>query len=209
MDSINQQGMTPINNAEAYATANTGFTLVSLWGDSNRLTFYFAPPPRTNIPTDGQMTGNVRWDPSQFPGANCSGFRVFTDVQTGPRPPLCCNLDGQHYGVAPTKRIGQFSARTAGGHAALGGGGVSSCDYTVSAIARNWFHNTSATSLALLANSEGGSNQQVGNLHSAGYMFSVGWSGMKVSSPIRSPPTRTTRCCAAWRDRRRSAIRAS
>jgi hypothetical protein len=124
------------------------------------------------------MTGNVHWDPKTFPGANCSSFRVFTDVQTGPRPLL--QSDGLHYGVAPTKRIGQFSARAAGGHAALGGGGVSSCDYTVSAIARNWFHNTSATSLALLANSEGGSNPQVGNLHSAGYMLPVGWSGMSV-----------------------------
>jgi hypothetical protein len=175
LDSINQ-GMTPINKAEQAVTASTGFTLTTLWGDNNRLTFYYAPLPRTNIPTDGQMTGNVRWDPNQFPTANCSSFRVFTDVQTGPRPLLMS--DGQHYGVAPTKRIGQFSAHPAGGQALSGG--ISSCDYTVSAIARNWFHSTSASSLAAPANSSGGSNAQFGNLHSAGYMLPVGWPGTSV-----------------------------
>jgi hypothetical protein len=169
-------GMKPINQAEQYATANTGYILTTLWGDSNRLTFYYAPPPRTNIPTDGQMTGNVHWDPKTFPTANCSSFRVFTDVQTGPRPLL--QSDGQHYGVAPIKRIGQFSARAAGSSGLSGG--VSSCDYTVSAIAARWFHSTSATSLAIPNGSTGGGNAQVGYLHGAGYLRPVGWPGTSV-----------------------------
>jgi hypothetical protein len=154
----------------------TGYSLVALWGDSNRLTFYLAPLPRTDIPATAQMTGTVRWDPAEFPSANCSSFMVFTDVQTGPRPLL--DSDGQHFGVAPTKRIGRFSTRASGGRTVSGG--VSSCDYTISALAPNWFHNTSATTTAAPANSEGGSNPPVGNLHSAGYMHPVGWSGVSV-----------------------------
>lgn len=175
LTSINE-GIAPVGQAEQKAAASTGYNLITFWGDSNRLTFYYAPLPRTDIPADAAMIGNVRWDPTQFPTANCSSFKVFTDVQTGPRPLLLS--DGHSYGVAPTQRVGHFSARPAAVRATLGGGG--SCDYTISGLPRKWFHNTSATTTAVPPNASGGSNPQLGNQHSAGYMLPVGWDGLSV-----------------------------
>jgi len=165
-------GIAPIGNAEQQAASATGYHLMGFWGAYNRLTFYYAPAPITDIPTGATMTGNVRWDSTQFTGANCNTFRVYTEVQTGPRPLLLA--DGQSYGVAPTKLVGQFSARPALAHATLGGD-AGSCDYTISGLPVNWLEHTSASTSAQPVASAGGSNPQLGNLHSVGYMLPVGW----------------------------------
>jgi len=171
-------GIAPIGNAEQQAASATGYHLMGFWGAYNRLTFYYAPAPITDIPTGATMTGNVRWDSTQFTGANCNTFRVYTEVQTGPRPLLLA--DGQSYGVAPTKLVGQFSARPALAHATLGGD-AGSCDYTISGLPVNWLEHTSASTSAQPVASAGGSNPQLGNLHSVGYMLPVGWDGLSAT----------------------------
>ena len=176
-DSINR-GLKPVSEAEQRAASATGYHLMGFWGAYNRLTFYYAPAPITDIPTGATMTGNVRWDSTQFTGANCNTFRVYTEVQTGPRPLLLA--DGQSYGVAPTKLVGQFSARPALAHATLGGD-AGSCDYTISGLPVNWLEHTSASTSAQPVASAGGSNPQLGNLHSVGYMLPVGWDGLSAT----------------------------
>jgi len=198
--SINE-GIAPVGQAEQKAAASTGYNLITFWGDSNRLTFYYAPPPRTDIPADAAMIGNVRWDPNQFPTANCSSFKVLTDVQTGPRPLLLS--DGHSYGVAPTQRVGHFSARPAAVRATLGGGG--SCDYTISGLPRKWFHNTSATTTAVPPTPPAAAIRSSA-ISTAPATCSRSAGTASASFPIRLPRTRITSCCAAWRDRQRWAI---
>jgi hypothetical protein len=176
LNSINK-GLGPVAQAEQSAATSTGFNLVTMWADHDRLTFYYAPAPRTDFPKGAAMTGNVRWDPRQFPAANCSSFHVYTDVQTGPRPLLAS--DGESYGNAPRQRIGQFSAHPATSQTSISGNG--SCDYTITGLARKWYHFTSATTSALPTDVGSGGNPVIGNLHGVGYMIPVGWDGLSVT----------------------------
>lgn len=169
------KGLAPIGQAEQLVAAQTGYSLITMWGDNNRLTLYYAPLPLTNIPTGGVMAGTVRWEQDKFPTANCSTFQVFTDVQTGPRPLM--SSDGQNYGPAPMRRVGHFSAHAT---ARTPAGGANACDYVVTGLAANWPHQTSATTSALPADHAASSNPMVGNLHSIGTMQPVGWDGLSV-----------------------------
>ena len=176
LDQINQ-GFDLINAQLQLASSKTGQNLARFWADSNRLTFYLAPLPLTNIPKDGQMAGSIRWDLAVIPNATCSAFDVITDVQTGPRP--LGSSDGETYGDAPTSRVGKFSAHASAGRAGPAGK-LTACDYTVTGIAKGWFHRVQATANVATSNPISSDSPYTGHLHTMAYLEPLGWDGLSV-----------------------------
>ena len=123
------------------------------------------------------MAGSIRWDLAVIPNATCSAFDIVTDVQTGPRP--LGSSDGETYGDAPTSRVGKFSAHASAGRAGPAGK-LNACDYTVTGIAKGWFHKVQATANTATSNPISSDSPYTGHLHTMAYLEPVGWDGISV-----------------------------
>src|SRR5579875_87175 len=101
---LNAQLVGPSEAVRADVSVRTGYILVT-----------FAPP------TNGRMSGLVRWNPQEFtPRNGCSSFEIGARVQTGPQPV---------HGEAPTRQLGTLDIRPAGEGA---------CAFTLSGLAAGW-----------------------------------------------------------------------
>jgi hypothetical protein len=75
-------------------------------------------------PTNGRVTGLVRWDPAEFkPRNGCQSFDLRAVVQTGPVPLYASDKN------PPTRKMGVFHAEPAG---------IGTCAFTLSGIAEGW-----------------------------------------------------------------------
>ena len=96
---------------------------VGVSGRGNYISVAFAP--REIVPpSNGRVSGLVRWDPAEFtPRNSCQSFDVRAAVQTGPIPLYAANAK------APMREMGAFHAEPAG---------YGTCAFTLSGIAAGW-----------------------------------------------------------------------
>jgi hypothetical protein len=142
---------------------------VGLWARATRITIAFAPP-EIAPPTNGSMSGVVRWDPNhtlkedqgQPPG--CTTIHMISSVRTGPAPLLDPD-DYSNLGNAPTRQIGSFSASAAG----------DVCSYTLTGMSAAW-PNT------VTAKMDGGTHGS-GLVTTAFALYPDGWKDPVVPNP--------------------------
>ena len=92
-------------------------------GKADYVSVAFAPREITP-PSNGRMSGVLRWDSAQFtPRNGCQSFIITATVQTGPVPMFVPAPK------APTRQVGTFQANPIN---------ASSCAYTLSGIADGW-----------------------------------------------------------------------
>ena len=181
LDAINT-GLLPLN--QPFQIANKyGYPIVtSLWGDQNRLTLCLSPGPLNPLPTDGQITGNIYWDPNMFPSASYRSFFVAAQVQTAPRPVL--NSDATDYGNPPMQNVGSYEphpeGRSVGGSSRFASGNQGSCSYTIIGVPQGWPDMITGSTTAHAANGEATNDPYAGQLHTVAAMTPVGWNGVSA-----------------------------
>ena len=140
---------------------------VGVSASGNYISVALAPREFTP-PTNGSMTGVLRWDSAQFtPRNGCQSFDIRATVQTGPVPMFTANAE------ARTRQVGTFQASPLD---------ASSCAFTLSGLAADWPN-------ILTARVEGGGNKSVGSsIYSVSYtLVGDGWNGRTViPQPIAS-----------------------
>ncbi len=113
--------LAPVN--EQLKGPPTDVVRVGLSARNNYISVAFAPR-EIAPPTNGRVTGLVRWDPARFtPRNGCQSFSVRSRVQIGPAPLFAQDPN------PPTRDIGAFQAEQVG---------VSSCAFTLTGIAEGW-----------------------------------------------------------------------
>ncbi|MEQ1931732.1 MAG: hypothetical protein ABL957_14545 [Parvularculaceae bacterium] len=120
-------------------------------------------------PTNGGMSGLLRWDAAQFaPKNGCQSFDIRATVQTGPVPLLTANAE------APKRQIGVFQASPAG---------PASCAFTMTGLAAGWPNFLTASVIGGAAARSAGSS-----LYGVSYSLAGdGWDGRKViPQPVAS-----------------------
>ncbi len=113
--------LAPVN--EKLMGPSTDVVRVGASARNNYISVAFAPR-EIAPPTNGRVTGQVRWDPAKFtPRNGCQSFSVRSRVQIGPAPLFAQDPN------PPTRDIGVFQAEQVG---------VSSCAFTLTGIAEGW-----------------------------------------------------------------------
>jgi len=141
---------------------------VGVSGSGNYISAAFAPRELAP-PTNGSVSGVLRWDPAQFtPRNGCQSFDIRATVQTGPVPMYTANAE------APVRQLGTFQASQVD---------AGSCAFTLTGIANGWPN-------VLTARLLGGNNAQSAGsaLYRIHYdLFGDGWDGRNVvPSPVAS-----------------------
>ena len=141
---------------------------VGVSGSGNYISVAFAPRELTP-PSNGSVTGVLRWNPAEFvPRNGCQSFDIRATVQTGPVPMYTANAE------APTRQIGTFQASQVD---------ASTCSFTLTGIANGWPNVLTARLL------EGNAAKSVGSsLYRVSYSLSGdGWDGHNVvPQPVAS-----------------------
>lgn len=141
---------------------------VGLSFSSNLINVAFAPrgiPP----PTNGRMTGQLRWNPNQFtPGNGCQSFDIRAVVQVGPVPKFVVDAN------APTRQVGTFQISAVDAH---------TCSFTLSGLAGGWPHVLTPRIIGASAATGTGSS-----IHNVSYtLVGDGWNGRTVvPQPVAS-----------------------
>ncbi len=96
---------------------------VGVSGRDGYISVAFAPR-EVAPPSNGRMSGVVRWDPTSFtPRNGCRSFEIGASVQTGPAPMFAPGAS------APVRQVGVFQISPID---------ATSCGYTLSGLAEGW-----------------------------------------------------------------------
>lgn len=112
-------GLAPVN---AFLKGPSQLVRVGASGADNYISVSFAP--HIEPPTNGSVTGLVRWDSTKFtPRNGCQSFEVRAVVQTGPVPLYARDP------TPPMRTLGVYQAEQTG---------AATCAFTVKGIAEGW-----------------------------------------------------------------------
>ncbi len=155
--------LAPVN---AILKAPSEYARVGVSANPAYISVAFGPRELTP-PTDGSMTGLLRWDGSQFsPRNGYQGFDIRATVQTGPTPLYTANAE------APHRQIGVFEASPAG---------PTACAFTLTGLANGW---PNVLTARIVDGSAGGGGSLYRVSHSLG---GDGWDGRNViPQPVAS-----------------------
>jgi hypothetical protein len=157
------RGLGPVNSVLA---ARPGLTRTNLFLRAERFTVAYAPPELAP-PTDGAISGTVRWSPAEYsPSQGCASFLIKARVQTGANPLADAN-DTNRVVPGPQREIGMLRASPVGD---------AGCAFTLAGLAAGWPH----TIIEELKG--GGSAQTAGSLlYTARYVMTrEGWGRTQV-----------------------------
>jgi len=150
-----------LESVNAKAKGPSDAVRIGVSGSSGYISVAFAPRDITP-PTNGSISGLLRWNASEFtPRNGCQSFDVRATVQTGPVPMFVPDAS------APTSQVGSFQISAVDDH---------TCSFTLSGIAAGWPNVITARILDGGATSSAGSSLTTLNY----VLVGSGWNGRTV-----------------------------